>query len=69
LRQYQKTIHTVKFSFRMGVAIMVFLLAHCVAKFVMAFVCEDSLWDLTLFPKDKGLDWKGCVDLTMYLEH
>uniref|UniRef100_A0A7S4PVR0 Uncharacterized protein n=1 Tax=Alexandrium monilatum TaxID=311494 RepID=A0A7S4PVR0_9DINO len=53
-------------SSRMGMLVLVAFLVHSLTKFIMAFVCKDSLWDIPMHD-GPGLDWKGCVDLGLYL--
>jgi len=56
-------------QFLIGIALLMIGLLHCTAKFVMAWVCRDSLWNIHLpFLHSTDMDWKGCVDLRSYLQ-
>mmetsp|Transcript_13287 Transcript_13287/g.41983 ORF Transcript_13287/g.41983 Transcript_13287/m.41983 type:complete len:563 (-) Transcript_13287:404-2092(-) len=65
--KYQNALSWTKISFIAGSLVMVLCASHCMAKFVMAFICRDSLWNVQLSWPEPGLDGRGCVDLSMYL--
>lgn len=54
--------------FLCGIFLLFCFLIHCIAKIIMAFACEDSLWDLPL-GNQPDTDWKGCVDLSDILSN
>jgi len=55
---------SVKTGYWVSVLVLASFLVHSLAKLIMVFTCEDSMWNIpSIFstPPD-GEDWKGCVD-------
>jgi len=58
-------------GFWVGNFLLILFGIHCLAKFVMAFECKDSLWNIRVpgitEEGHKLMDWKGCMDLDLIL--
>jgi len=59
--------HVQCFSF--GIVILILVLLHTASKLVMAFYCEDSLWNVPLNDGTPIVDGHGCVIISRSLRH
>mmetsp|Transcript_84479 Transcript_84479/g.262299 ORF Transcript_84479/g.262299 Transcript_84479/m.262299 type:complete len:830 (+) Transcript_84479:94-2583(+) len=66
IQSKQTHLWTLKWLGILGLFVMLGWLAHSFAKLTMAFVCENSIWNIP-FPGAKGMDSKGCVDMRWIL--
>uniref|UniRef100_A0A7S2FQB5 Autophagy-related protein 9 n=1 Tax=Alexandrium andersonii TaxID=327968 RepID=A0A7S2FQB5_9DINO len=64
IKDAERRLHNTKIMFLVILSLVAVALGHCMLKFAMAFVCEDSMWDLHVpFWHKEGVNQMGCVDL------
>eukprot|EP00416_Gambierdiscus_australes_P000811 CAMPEP_0171127180 /NCGR_PEP_ID=MMETSP0766_2-20121228/114802_1 /TAXON_ID=439317 /ORGANISM="Gambierdiscus australes, Strain CAWD 149" /LENGTH=473 /DNA_ID=CAMNT_0011590269 /DNA_START=144 /DNA_END=1565 /DNA_ORIENTATION=- len=63
----RRRLYLLSSGFLLVALLLVWVFLHCCFKFVMAFVCTHSLWNIPTFRQEPHMDYKGCVDLSRFL--